>query len=67
MMTVKEVKTVLLHLDMHQGPINDVADDAFRREIEEFQKKRSIALDGYMGSPLTYTKLREVWPEYFKK
>lgn len=64
LITVEDVKNVLLHLRMHQGPINDEADEAFRKEIAEFQMRREIDPDGYVGAK-TYAKLREAWPEYF--
>ena len=47
-LTVREAQNVLAHLvpSLHTGPLNDVADEAFRKEIEAFQKKRGIPLDG---------------------
>jgi peptidoglycan hydrolase-like protein with peptidoglycan-binding domain len=65
-LTVREAQNVLAHLvpSLHTGPLNDVADEAFRKEIEKFQEKNKIPVDGYMGSPLTYTKLREAYPNY---
>lgn len=64
--TVHDAKTVLDHLQLHTGPINDVADDAFRREIVDFQWSQHITPDGYVG-PLTYAKMRDLWPEHFKQ
>ena len=64
--TVRDAKNVLDHLGLHKGPINDEAGEAFRMEIVDFQMSQHIPPDGYIG-PLTYAKLREAWPEYFKQ
>jgi hypothetical protein len=65
LISIQEAKSVLTHLGLFSGPINDEADDAFRRSVASFQASRNMAADGLIG-PLTLLKLREAWPEHFK-
>jgi Putative peptidoglycan binding domain len=64
LITIKEVKTILVHLGGYTGIIDDVADERFRKAVAAFQSSQKIETDGLIG-PATYAKLREAWPEYF--
>lgn len=54
--TVGEVKKVFHQIGLHTGPIDEVADEAFRKEVVEFQSSRGLPPDGYVGKD-TYAKL----------
>jgi Putative peptidoglycan binding domain len=63
-LTIRDVKTILTHLNMYRGPINSDIDQEFMSAIRAFQQSRGLVADGNIGQ-VTYAKLREAWPEYF--
>ena len=65
LISVSEAKTILKHLGVYDGAINDEADDAFRKAVISFQSSKGMAPDGLIG-PTTLGKFMEAWPDHFK-
>jgi hypothetical protein len=63
---VSDVKRILQHLKMYQGPITNEATPGYFQVVAEFQHSRNIVQDGLVGGE-TLGKLREAWPEFFEK
>jgi hypothetical protein len=63
LISVREVKVILRHLGKYAGPIDDEPSDSYFQAVAEFQVSQRIDADGYIG-PITYAKLRELWPDY---
>jgi hypothetical protein len=63
---VSEVKRVLQHLGMYQGPLNNDDTPAYREAVAEFQRSQNIPQDTLVGGD-TFPKLQQAWPEFFSK
>jgi hypothetical protein len=68
LITVQEAKGVLkfltygeLKVPYYDGPVNDVADLAFRIAVMKFQRAENLEIDGYVG-PKTLLALWEACP-----
>ena len=66
LIAVRDAKSILAHIGIYLGRIDDEANDEFRRSVSEFQFRQGLAQDGLIG-PATLTKLREQWPEFFNQ
>jgi hypothetical protein len=63
---VSDVKRVLQHLGMYQGPITNEATPGYFQAVGEFQRSQNIVQDGLVGGE-TLGKLQQAWPEFFPK
>lgn len=64
LISVRDVKVILRRLGKYAGAIDDEANAAYFQAVAEFQASQGVEPDGYVG-PVTYSKLRTAWPEYF--
>jgi hypothetical protein len=62
--SVADTKSVLQHLGLYEGPIDDRWDATAQAGLARFQKEKGLAPDGTPGAR-TAAALRDAWPEHF--